>query len=109
MFRTPEKPALSSLQRQLGDLLRSKRGADVTLSCGGAELDAHSLVLAVRSGTLQRQLEWRAERAGAASGRGGAGAGAGAAAGRARLEIDGAVQPAILERMLEYLCERLRQ
>jgi hypothetical protein len=106
-------PALSPLQRQLNELLRSKRGADVTLACSGGgafETRAHSLILALRSGTLQRQLDWGAERQAGASAGGGAsasgshGGGGGGAGDPLRLEIDGSVEPAILERLLEYLC-----
>lgn len=126
-----EKPAeLTPLQRQLGELLRSRRGADVILSCGGGggsasgtggggpssaapaeeQTEAHALILALRSGTLQKQLEWgqAAQQQPAAGGGGGvAPAGALGAAPPAllrRLEIDPAVEPPILDKLLQFMC-----
>lgn len=97
VFRAPEQPRRTAMQGQLAELFRSRRGADVTLVCTAdgravAETPAHSLVLSLRSSTLQRQLEW------------GAGSAAAASSELRRLEIDPAVEPPILEKLLEFMC-----
>lgn len=108
VFKAPQQPQPTPIERQ-GDLLHSKRGADVTLVCRGVETTAHSLVLAMRSGTLQRQLDWgtEQEQQGAAAATAPA-AGNNGGGGPRRLEIDAAIEPAILERFLQYLCASRR-
>jgi speckle-type POZ protein len=46
----------SDMQSHLGDLLRSKEGADITFEVGGQTFAAHRCVLAARSSVFREQL-----------------------------------------------------
>lgn len=79
-----DPPPLPELGEQLGKLLSSEEGADVTLRCGGKVFRAHAFVLRLRSPFLKAAIDR-------------------AATSPPMITLPEIISPAILERVLSFL------
>ena len=77
----------SSLASDILAALRSGKGADVTLVCGGEKIEAHSLVLSQRSSVFAAQLDRSSPLA----------------VDLAAVPVPDSITPATLRRLLEFL------